>query len=98
MLRAEIVHAVQEEMAASLADVVFRRTDLCTAGFPSLATLREAAEVMAGTAGWTSPRMAAELDYVLERLALARTGRALLADGSLPRRAQAPEAALAGAG
>jgi glycerol-3-phosphate dehydrogenase len=98
VLRAEIVHAMQEEMAASLADVVFRRTDLCTAGFPSLATLREAAEVMAGTAGWTSPRMAAELDYVLEKLALARTGRALLADGSLPRRTQAPEAALAGAG
>ena len=53
---------------------------------------------MAGAAGWTLPRLTAELDYVLEKLALARTGRALLADGSLPRRTQAPEVALAGAG
>jgi hypothetical protein len=40
---------------------------------------------MAGACGWDRAREAAELDHVLERLALARTGRALLADGGLPR-------------
>lgn len=98
VLRAEIAYAALEEMAVTLADAVFRRTDLCTAGLPSLPALREAARVMADAAGWSAARMAAELDYVLERLALARTGRALLADGSLPRPAPAPGPELAAAG
>jgi glycerol-3-phosphate dehydrogenase len=84
-LRAEVVHAAGEEMAVTLADVAFRRTDLCTAGFPSVAALREAARLMAETCGWDQLREVAELDHVIERLALARTGRALLADGTLPR-------------
>jgi glycerol-3-phosphate dehydrogenase len=85
VLAAEVVRAAREEMAATLADVAFRRTDLCTAGLPGLAALRQAARVMAGACGWDRAREAAELDHVLERLALARTGRALLADGGLPR-------------
>jgi glycerol-3-phosphate dehydrogenase len=35
VLGAEIVHAAREEMAETLADTVFRRTDLCTAGAPA---------------------------------------------------------------
>jgi glycerol-3-phosphate dehydrogenase len=85
VLAAEVVHAAREEMAATLADVAFRRTDLCTAGLPGLAALRQAARVMAEACGWDRARESAELDHVLERLALARTGRALLADGALPR-------------
>jgi hypothetical protein len=42
---------------------------------------------MGEACGWDEAREAAELDYVIERLALARTGRALLADGTLPRAA-----------
>jgi glycerol-3-phosphate dehydrogenase len=87
VLRAEIVHAAREEMAVTFADAAFRRTDLCTAGFPSVAALREAARLMGEACGWDEAREAAELDHVIERLALARTGRALLADGTLPRAA-----------
>ena len=87
MLRAEIVHAAREEMAVTLADAAFRRTDLCTAGFPSVGALREAARLMGEACGWDETRETAELDHVIERLALARTGRALLADGTLPRAA-----------
>jgi glycerol-3-phosphate dehydrogenase len=87
VLRAEIVHAAREEMAVTLADAAFRRTDLCTAGFPSVGALREAARLMGEACGWDETRETAELDHVIERLALARTGRALLADGTLPRAA-----------
>jgi glycerol-3-phosphate dehydrogenase len=85
VLAAEVAHAAGAEMAVTLADAAFRRTDLCTAGLPGLAALRQAARVMAEACCWDHARETAELDHVLERLALARTGRALLADGGLPR-------------
>lgn len=85
VLGAEVVHAAREEMAETLADAVFRRTDLCTAGPPAPAALREASRLMAEARGWQPARAAAELAHVEERLRLARTGRALLADGVLPR-------------
>jgi glycerol-3-phosphate dehydrogenase len=80
VLEVEIAHAAQGEMAMTLADAVFRRTDLCTLGDPGEAPLRAAARVMAECLGWDGARQAAELDDVRRRLRLARTGRALLAD------------------
>jgi glycerol-3-phosphate dehydrogenase len=85
VLGAEVVHAARAEMAETLADAAFRRTDLCTAGPPAPGALREAARLMGEARGWGGTRTAAELAYVEERMRLARTGRALLADGSLPR-------------
>jgi glycerol-3-phosphate dehydrogenase len=85
VLGAEIVHAAREEMAETLTDALFRRTDLCTAAPPAPAALREAARLMGEAQGWQPARTAAELTHVEERLRLARTGRALLADGVLPR-------------
>lgn len=84
VLGAEIAHAARAEMAETLADAAFRRTDLCTAGPPPAAALREAGRIMGEARGWERTRTAAEVAYVEERLRLARTGRALLADGSLP--------------
>lgn len=78
VLAAELVHAVRHEMALTLADVLFRRTDLCTAGPPGDAVLSEAARVTAAAARWGTPRRDAELDLVRRRLRLARTGRAFL--------------------
>jgi glycerol-3-phosphate dehydrogenase len=84
VLGAEIVQAVDHEMAMTLADAVFRRTDLCTAGHPGEAALRAAARVMAERLGWSDGRLESELDDVRRRLRLARTGRAFLADGPAP--------------
>ena len=78
VLAAEIVHAARGEMALTLADAVFRRTDLCTAGDPGEAALREAARVMASACGWTATRREAELDSVQRRLRRARSGRSFL--------------------
>ncbi|HEX6015261.1 MAG TPA: glycerol-3-phosphate dehydrogenase/oxidase [Geminicoccaceae bacterium] len=84
VLEVEIAHAARSEMAMTLADAVFRRTDLCTLGHPGEAPLRAAARVMAACRGWDDARQAAELDDVRRRLRLARTGRALLADAPPP--------------
>ena len=66
-LRAEVLHAVREELALTLADCVFRRTDLGTGGNPGEAALEEAADLMAAELGWTPERRARELSEVRAR-------------------------------
>jgi glycerol-3-phosphate dehydrogenase len=66
-LKAEVIHAVRAEMAAKLADCVFRRTDVGTAGDPGSAALRTCAELMAGELGWTTERIDSELAEVRAR-------------------------------
>lgn len=78
VLAAEIVHAVRREMAVTLGDVAFRRTDLCTAGHPGEEALVEAARLMAEAGGWSAARRVAELDAIRRRLNLARSGRSFL--------------------
>jgi glycerol-3-phosphate dehydrogenase len=51
-------------MAQKLSDVIFRRTELGTAGYPGDACLRTCAEIMAGELGWQKKRMFQELDEV----------------------------------
>jgi glycerol-3-phosphate dehydrogenase len=65
--RAEIVHAIREEMAVRLADVVFRRTDLATGGHPGPAALQEAATLAARELGWDERRRRDEIAEVERR-------------------------------
>lgn len=67
-LRAEVVHAVREEMAVHLADIVYRRTDLGSGGHPGRQALEEAASLAAQELGWSAAKRGAELADV-ERLA-----------------------------
>ena len=55
-----VVHAVRDEMAQTLADVVLRRTDLGTAGVADDAGLRACAELLAAELGWDPARIAQE--------------------------------------
>ena len=64
-LAAEVLHAVREEMASKLSDVVFRRTDLGTAGSPGASALEAAADLMATELGWERSRRDKELEEVL---------------------------------
>jgi glycerol-3-phosphate dehydrogenase len=62
VIKAEVVHAVREEMAQKLSDVVFRRTDLGTAEFPGDTALAGCAGLMAKELGWDNYRLQAELE------------------------------------
>jgi len=64
VLGAAVVYAAREEMAQTLADVVFRRTDLGTGRYPGADALTECANLMAAELGWTLRRTRAELDAV----------------------------------
>jgi glycerol-3-phosphate dehydrogenase len=64
VLTCEVLRAIREEMAMSLADVVFRRTDLGSAGEPPRAHLLAAAALMAAEMGWSRERVEQELEQV----------------------------------
>lgn len=64
---AEVMFAVRREMAAKLADVVFRRTDLGSAGHPGEVALAAAAALVARDLGWDEARVASEIAEVRQR-------------------------------
>lgn len=61
VLQAEVVHAVTEEMAIRLGDVVLRRTDLGSLERPGDAALWSCAERMAAELGWDEGKIAFEI-------------------------------------
>jgi glycerol-3-phosphate dehydrogenase len=61
---AQVVYAVRAEMARRLADVVLRRTELGTAGYPGDAATGAAARLAAAELGWTPERTRAEVRAV----------------------------------
>ena len=63
VLRAEVVHAVRMEMAQSLEDLVYRRTDLGLGRLPEPA-LEEAAYLMRCELGWNAERTRREVAQV----------------------------------
>ncbi|MFQ5582955.1 MAG: FAD-dependent oxidoreductase [Calditrichia bacterium] len=67
VLKAEIIHAIRREMAVTLSDIVFRRTDLGTAGDPGMEAIKESAELMANELNWTANHMEHEIDQVKEK-------------------------------
>jgi glycerol-3-phosphate dehydrogenase len=75
----EIVRAVREEMAMTLADVVFRRTAIGAIPGPSRAAVESAARVAGSELGWDSLRHEAEIDAVMRQTGA--PGRAMEAVG-----------------
>jgi glycerol-3-phosphate dehydrogenase len=66
-LKAQVVYAIRDEMALSLSDVVFRRTDLGTGGHPGQAAIDQCAQILANEFAWDKDRQEREIDEVLER-------------------------------
>jgi glycerol-3-phosphate dehydrogenase len=64
VVAAEVIHAVKREMAMTLADVVFRRTDLGSHGHPGVNALDECCMLMATELGWSVDRQRVEIDQV----------------------------------
>jgi glycerol-3-phosphate dehydrogenase len=69
-IEAEIMYAVEQEMAVHLDDVVFRRTGLGTVGHPGTACLRRSADIMGDLLGWSSARRADEVERTVRRFPL----------------------------
>jgi len=61
VLAAEIIHAVRDEMARTLLDVILRRTELGTTGMPTLACLKRCVALMAGELGWDEQKCEQEI-------------------------------------
>lgn len=66
IIKAQVIHAVREEMALKLTDVVFRRTGLGTLGNPGEGPLQSCASIMADELGWDAQRTERELAEVRE--------------------------------
>ncbi len=66
-LTVEIIYAVEEEMARTLDDVVFRRTGLGTIGHPGAEALQRCLAVMAAILGWDEDEQQRQLAAVEAR-------------------------------
>ncbi|HBG20174.1 MAG TPA: glycerol-3-phosphate dehydrogenase/oxidase [Desulfobulbaceae bacterium] len=66
LLFAEVRYFVREEMASTLADVVFRRSNLGSAECPGLSILTRIAEVMGGELSWTGEEQERQIAAVLQ--------------------------------
>lgn len=64
IIEAEVIYAIREEMAEKLVDVVLRRTDLGSLGYPGEQSLRVCGELMARELDWNEARLETELHEV----------------------------------
>lgn len=64
VIGAEIIHAVREEMAMTLSDVIFRRTDLGTLGSITRNEIVYCGQLMAQELGWDDKRLDEEIALV----------------------------------
>jgi len=67
VIKAEVLHGIREEMAKKLSDIVFRRTELGSAGFPGEEALTACSEIMAQELEWSSSKAIEELTEVKKR-------------------------------
>ncbi len=66
LIKGEVIHAVEQEMAVKLTDVVFRRTDIGNARFPGRDTLVKIADIMAEQLVWSTEQKMAEVEDVVK--------------------------------
>ena len=66
MKREDVHHAVRQEMALKLSDIVFRRTSLGTSPL-ARATVADAAAWAGAELGWDTLRREAEIDDVMRQ-------------------------------
>ena len=64
VLKAEVIHGVQEEMVQKLSDVIFRRTDLGSTGNPGEECLISCAAIVAAELCWDRAKIQRELKEV----------------------------------
>jgi glycerol-3-phosphate dehydrogenase len=68
--RADIIHAIREEMALKLSDIVFRRSHLGTLPMVSRITLEQMSQVAGAELGWNASRQEAEVEDVIRQFGI----------------------------
>lgn len=66
LIKAEIIYAIQDEMAIRLSDVVFRRTNIGSAGYPGKDILHKIACIMAEQLGWNEDEKNDQVENVVK--------------------------------
>jgi glycerol-3-phosphate dehydrogenase len=66
IIKAEVTHAVREEMALKLQDVIFRRTELGTGENPGQEALNICSELMGNELQWGREKISNEVNEVLD--------------------------------
>ncbi len=61
VLKAEVLYNIRDEMAQKLADVIRRRTELGSAGYPGDAAVQASAGLMATELGWSAEKTQQEI-------------------------------------
>ncbi|MCP4423578.1 MAG: glycerol-3-phosphate dehydrogenase/oxidase [Chloroflexi bacterium] len=64
VLKAEVVHAIRDEVAQKLSDIVLRRTDLGAGEYPGETAVQTCADLMAAELGWDERRTQQEIAEV----------------------------------
>jgi glycerol-3-phosphate dehydrogenase len=64
--KSAVKHFVQNEMAAKLSDIIFRRTNIGTAECPSRECINRVADTMSDIMGWDAGRKELEIEEVLK--------------------------------
>jgi glycerol-3-phosphate dehydrogenase len=85
VLKAEVVHAVREEMAEKIGDVVFRRTDFGTGGHPGEEALQACGRLMASELGWDEDRVREEIREVKNEFLLHHSSVNIRSKRSIPK-------------
>ena len=71
----EVIHAIREEMALTLLDVVQRRTELGAACLPAMSVLQKCTEIMGCELGWSIERQQQEIERVVQAYPIKRMER-----------------------
>jgi len=64
---AEVLHCIRREMVEGFGDLVFRRTDVATAGSPGSETLKDILRVMSQELGWSQEEQKKQMAQVESR-------------------------------
>lgn len=67
VIGAQAVHAVRSEMAQTLGDIVFRRTDLATGSYPGETALRQITDLIGPMLGWSDAAVTSEIAAIKTR-------------------------------
>ncbi len=66
-IKAQVVHAIRSEMAQTLSDIIFRRTDLATGEYPGPVALEQCAEILRSELSLSHEEISRQIDAVTAR-------------------------------